>query len=272
MRGNVCCLGSINVDVTLRLDRLPQSHEKVAARAVHLGGGGSACNTAVWLARQGARVRMLGWVGDDVLGAFALRDLAAEGVDVAGVKILRAASPLAVCLAPQNDKRIVTSPVIDAPWTPDDVLPFAGDAEWLHTTVGDAAFLARARGSRRLSLELDGRYDPAFARTADYIFTNQDELARALATADPLGLIMEKHAADAAVWFVTDGQQGAKIVSGGRAQTIVAIPVEPLDRTGGGDAFNAGVISGLLSGVDHATAAARGLQLAAQAITRLGAR
>ncbi len=277
MRGYVCCMGSINLDVTLRLDRLPDRHEKLAARETAIGGGGSASNTAVWLSRQGLSVRMIGWVGDDPLGAFALSDLQANGVETSGVKILPVASPIAVCLSPPNDKRIITSPVRDAPWTPHDVPDFIEEAAWLHTTARDLDFLSRAKNLGRrlpsiLSLELDGRYDPAFASAADYLFTNHDELTRALGTSDPISFISERHGADAAVWFVTHGENGAKVISAGEVETVAVAPVEPIDRTGGGDAFNAGVIAALLSRETPKAAAAAGLQLAARAISRLGAR
>ncbi len=220
---------------------------------------------------------MLGWVGDDLLGAFALRDLQANGIETSGVKLLPVASPIAVCLAPPNDKRIITSPVSDAAWTPYDVTDFAEEVAWLHTTVGDLDFLSRARNSGRrppttLSLELDGRYDPAFATAANYLFTNHDELTRALGTSDPIGFITQRHEADAAIWFITHGENGAKVISAGEVETVAIAPVEPIDRTGGGDAFNAGVIAALLLLGNPKSAAVAGLQLAAQAITRLGAR
>jgi sugar/nucleoside kinase (ribokinase family) len=277
MQGSVFCLGSINVDVTLCVDRLPDQHEKLAARAAKVGGGGSASNTAVWLSRQGLSVRMLGWVGDDALGALALRELQANGVDTRRVKVLPAPSPVAVCLATPDDKRIITSPVVDAPWTPYDVAEDVIDADWLHTTVCDAAFLQRAKSLCRkqgavLSVELDGRYDPAYPKVSNYLFSNHDELARALGTSDLIGFITERHGTDPATWFVTRGEKGAWVISGGRVGAVEANHVEPIDRTGGGDAFNAGVIAALSSGTDPKSAAAAGLALAAQAISRLGAR
>ena len=277
MGGYVCCLGSINVDVTLRLDRLPERHEKLTAREAMIGGGGSAANTAVWLSRQGLKVRMAGWVGKDVLGAFALADLQANGVETSGVETLPVASPFAVCFAPPDDKRILLSPVVDAPWTPYDAAAFGEDVAWLHTTVCDSDFLLQARRSARnpemtLSLEMDGRYNPAFANAANYLFSNYDELARTLGTRDPIDLIAERHKADAAIWFVTHGEHGATVISAGQTNKVAIDPVEPVDRTGGGDAFNAGVIAALFSGADAHSAAVAGLQLAALAISRLGAR
>jgi alpha-D-ribose-1-phosphate 5-kinase (ADP) len=272
----VCCLGSINVDVSLRLDRLPEQHEKLVAHEARVGGGGSAANTAVWLSRQGLSVEMRGWLGDDALGMFALADLRANGVDTRGVKMLPIASPIAVCLAPPDDKRIIISPIVEAPWTPYDLGDSFEDVDWLHTTNYETVFLRHAKSSGRkrgtlLSLELDGRYDPAFPSIADYLFTNADELARRLGTADLAGFITEKHGADPATWFVTQGMDGAMIIGGGKIETVTAIPIEPVDRTGGGDAFNAGVIAALLSGADPRSAAMAGLRLAAQALGRLGA-
>ena len=272
----ICCLGSINADVTVRLDRLPDRHEKIAARETRVGGGGSAANTAVWLSRQGLSVRMLGWVGDDPLGQLALADLRANGVDTCGVKVLPVASPIAICLSPPDDNRIIVSPVIAAPWSPHDVVDRIAGANWLHTTLCEISFLREARGAldatqAALSLELNGRYEPAFASLADYLFTNSDELARRLKTDDPVGFIQEKHAADRAAWFVTQGVKGVTIITRGRVTTAAATPVEPVDRTGGGDAFNAGAIAALATGADVSSAARAGLSLAAQALLLLGA-
>jgi ribokinase len=274
MRDRVFCLGSINADITLRLDRLPLEHEKLAAREVALGGGGCAANTAVWIARQGAPTAMLGWVGDDPLGDMALRDLAAEGVDTAGVARLRAPSPVAVCLATPDGKRIVTSPIIDAPWRPDDAAAHLAANAWLHTTVRDVAFLTRVRAAHApvLSVELDGAYDPRLASVADYIFTNADELSRATGSEDVGAFVAKTHGADRATWFVTRGARGALAIARGRIDTVSGPVVAPVDRTGGGDAFDAGVVVALFGGADALTAAAAGLKLAARAITRLGAR
>ena len=162
----ICCLGSINADVTVRLDRLPDRHEKISARETRVGGGGSAANTAVWLSRQGLSVSMLGWVGDDPLGQLALSDLRANGVDTCGVKVLPVASPIAVCLSPPDDNRIIVSPVIAAPWSPFDVVDLFADADWLHTTICEAAFLRRRekRARRAASCSLSGVERPLRSR------------------------------------------------------------------------------------------------------------
>lgn len=272
----VACIGGINIDLTARLDRLPRHHEKHPACAIKVDGGGSASNTAVWLARSGMGVRMHGWVGADPLGKFALEDLYANGVDTRYVETIPTQTPLALCLALPDDKRIITTPFLNAPWDPVDCLEDIGNAAWVHTTVCDRTFLNCARSTTAntaipLSLDLGGGYEACFATFASHLFANFDELSCVLETNDPLTFIAQKHRDDGAVWFVTMGDRGAAIVKAGNVTAAAVAPVEPIDRTGGGDAFNAGVIAAMLSGADEQEAALRGLQLAAQAIVRLGA-
>ena len=81
---SVLVAGSINVDITVRADRLPAPGETVAGGRLERAGGGKGANQAVAAARAGAAVALVGAVGDDDLGADALAALRAEGVDVDG--------------------------------------------------------------------------------------------------------------------------------------------------------------------------------------------
>ena len=64
------CVGSLNVDVTFQLSRMPEEHEKLRCPDSAMTSGGSAANTAYWLARFGAETQMLGCVGEDAFGDF----------------------------------------------------------------------------------------------------------------------------------------------------------------------------------------------------------
>lgn len=75
------CAGSLNVDLTFPVERLPAEHEKLRCRGSALHYGGSAANTAYWLARLEQPVQMLGCVGDDPFGSLAVAALAEVGVD-----------------------------------------------------------------------------------------------------------------------------------------------------------------------------------------------
>src|SRR3954452_5614383 len=85
MRGTVLVVGSVNVDIVVTLERLPAPGETVIGGRLARGGGGKGANQAVAAARAGARVRLVGAVGDDEFGAAAVAELEAEGVDVGAV-------------------------------------------------------------------------------------------------------------------------------------------------------------------------------------------
>jgi len=79
--GSVTVLGSLNMDLVVAVERFPRPGETIAGRSFETIPGGKGLNQAVAAARAGARVRMIGAVGDDAFGS-QLRALAtAEGID-----------------------------------------------------------------------------------------------------------------------------------------------------------------------------------------------
>ena len=88
--------GNINYDILFPLDRLPGTHEKMTCEGAAIGYGGSAANTAHWLAKLGVQVVLAGAVGNDALGKAHLEALHGAGVMTRGVQIVDSASGLAV--------------------------------------------------------------------------------------------------------------------------------------------------------------------------------
>src|SRR4051794_25390369 len=84
-RAHVIVAGSINADLVVTLPRLPAAGETVAGGEFSRHGGGKGANQAVAAARMGARVTMVGAVGDDDLGSDAIAALEAEGIDASAV-------------------------------------------------------------------------------------------------------------------------------------------------------------------------------------------
>ena len=74
-------VGSINVDLTARAERLPQAGETVGGGRLVREAGGKGANQATAAARLGAAVRMIGAVGTDADGAWMREELDAAGVD-----------------------------------------------------------------------------------------------------------------------------------------------------------------------------------------------
>ena len=75
-------VGSANVDLVARCERLPRPGETVTDADFARMPGGKGANQAVAAARLGARTRFVGRIGTDDL---VLRSLECEGIDTSGV-------------------------------------------------------------------------------------------------------------------------------------------------------------------------------------------
>src|SRR6516165_7669684 len=85
-RPQVTILGSLNMDISVTVPRLPAPGATVLGSAARFSPGGKGANQAVAAARLGAGVRMAGCVGDDEFGRQLLAALRADGVDAGGVR------------------------------------------------------------------------------------------------------------------------------------------------------------------------------------------
>ncbi|MGH2676214.1 MAG: PfkB family carbohydrate kinase, partial [Actinomycetota bacterium] len=75
MGGAVVVVGSVNVDLVVRVRGLPAPGETVTGGSFHRAPGGKGGNAAVASARLGAPTRIVGLIGPDDLGEEARRDL-----------------------------------------------------------------------------------------------------------------------------------------------------------------------------------------------------
>jgi len=238
--------------------------------------GGSAAITAVAAARLGLRVGLAAAVGDDPAGEFMLAQLATAGVDCAAVVVRRGvATGMTVALSRGSDRAILTALGAMPTLTASDIdAALLSRARHVHVSSyfllertlgpGLAALLAAARrGGARTSL--DTNWDPAELWTDDQLrgvlaqvdlllpneteamlLSGQPDLARAVAALTAMGLGVA----------VKRGAQGALCADGARSTEPARVPAPELpdgqviDATGAGDCFNAGLIAGLLGGLD----------------------
>ena len=82
----IVVLGSINMDLVVRAERMPRPGETLRGEQFVTVPGGKGANQAAAAARQGASVAMIGRVGADSFGPVLLDNLRAQGVDVAHVR------------------------------------------------------------------------------------------------------------------------------------------------------------------------------------------
>ena len=120
---DVLVVGSLNMDLRIRTPRLPAPGETLTGSGFDTDGGGKGANQAVAAARQGARVAMLGAVGQDAHGAALLAALQADGIDTHAVERI-AGTPsgtAAILLMPDGENSIVVIPGANHALTPERV-------------------------------------------------------------------------------------------------------------------------------------------------------
>jgi len=258
-RPSVCVVGSANVDLVARCERLPRPGETVTDAEFERIPGGKGANQAVAAARLGARTSFVGRIGADDL---VLRSLEAEGVNVAGVRRDEGESGVALILVDATGENvIVVAPGANARLTAADVAVVDDDAVLCQLEIpveAVAAAAAQARGLFCLNAAPAAAVAPEVLRRADLVVVNRYELE---ALAETPRLVALTLGAEGAV-LLEDGEEVAR---------AAPPPVTAVDGTAAGDAFCAALLVSLLEGRDRLEALRRGCAAGAIAASRPGA-
>lgn len=275
--GRVVVVGSVNVDLTVTVDRLPGPGETVTGGTLAQHDGGKGGNQAVAAARLGAPTAFIGAVGDDAFGDRARAALAGDGVEIDGVAVLAgqatgvafilvdAAAENLIAVASGTNMALTpalaTAALARAALGPGDVLLVSHEIPT--ATVRAALEAGRAAGATTILNPAPAHgLDPASLAAADILTPNEGELAILREVGSPAG----------ATWLVTLGAAGARLESGGEATQLAAWSVTPVDTVGAGDTLNGALAAGLASGLALTDAAARAVAAASLSVTRPGAR
>jgi ribokinase len=243
-------VGSINLDLVARVDELPRPGETVAGSGFLRVPGGKGANQAVAAARLGARVRMVGAVGDDAFADEALTGLRQAGVELELTSTGTTGIAL-IFVAADGENQIVVVPGANA-----DVPPSSpGGAVLCQLEVPDAVVHAAAEGAEFFALNAA----PArpFELEPDLLIVNRLE---------------HEVVSRGRLVAVTYGAEGATLFEDGREVARAAPPpVEAVDGTAAGDAFAACLVVSLLEGLARQEALTRACAAGALAATRFGA-
>ena len=283
----IVVVGSLNLDLVARVERMPRPGETVLALGYAEHPGGKGANQAVAAARAGARVAMVGRVGHDDAGRRLRDGLLQDGIDVAEVRLVEAPTGRALIEVDEGGQnRIVVVPGANHAWRADD-LPrdVLDEAELVivqrevpDDVVAGAIHRARAAGARvLLNLAPAGPIAPEALGDVDVLVVNESEAAELAGrsedevAADPLGAArdLSQRVRDQVV--VTLGAQGA--VHAGRTGEgrVAGFPVEAVDTTAAGDAFVGALAARLAEGAKVGDAVRFACAAGAEAATRAGA-
>jgi ribokinase len=290
MQKPIVVVGSINLDLVVGADRIPEIGETVIGNSFNTFHGGKGANQAVAVAKLGYPVALVGNVGSDSFGTQLRNGLKDSGVDTAYVNTVEGASGVAlITTGLHGENNIVVVPGANGKLTPQLLEKAAAILEragfllaQLEVPLETVEYLARFAERHNIPLMLD----PAPARELSekllhrisWLTPNETEtrqLIRAhMENDDQDDDAMAERLLD---WGVKNvllklGSRGCLIAQGALAkQRVSAFSVNALDTTAAGDAFNAGFAVGLVRGFSVARSAALASAVAAISVTRPGA-
>ncbi|CAH0281796.1 PfkB family carbohydrate kinase [Roseomonas sp. CECT 9278] len=260
----VICLGNVVADHTFRVEDVPAPPAKIAARGYSIGPGGMAANAAIAAVRLGGRAAFWGRVGEDMNGEPLAEALAAEGVDVTGLRrVPGGRTPVgAVLVDPRGERTIISfrgsGLGTDPGWLPLDRLKGAGalccDPRWPEG-VAAAAAAARAAGvpvvldgersETRILVDLVPRVDHA-------IFSVPGIANYAPGRGPEEGLRQALASGPVKVAAVTQGEKGVLWMAAGddKPTRTPAFAVEATNTTGAGDVFHGAYALAVAEGMD----------------------
>ncbi len=266
-------IGSLNIDLVTHVQRHPRPGETLTGSDLVRVAGGKGANQAVSAASHGARVAMVGHVGDDDGGRAYRARLERLGLDVDLVVTdpERATGHALIVVSADGENTIVIAPGANASDRWPDTLRRAldeltsDDVVLLQQEIPPDVIVAAIRGAHGKGARVVVNMAP-FAPLPDDVVALVDTVIvnehEALQLADA-GLVP-------ASTVTTFGAKGA--AWDGEQRQGPAVPAEEVvDTTGAGDAFCGALCAALAAGADESAALAAGLAAGAEAVQHEGA-
>lgn len=255
--------GSINLDIAIRVTRLPLPGETVLGSRALVSPGGKGANQAHAARLFGATTRLVGAVGHDGFAANALQQLRESGVDLSAVRSLDEADTglATIAVADGGENSIIVAPganrLAQADWVSPQLLSTTRMLLLqMEVPIEQSMRLARRAKESGCHVMLnaapmaDARAIEAAA--IDTLIVNETEMAQLCSAWHGMGV----RPAEQAAWFarhwairvvVTLGAEGAHCVNAaGRQVHCGGLAGEVTDTTGAGDTFT-GVFAAALA-------------------------
>lgn len=289
MAVHIVVVGSTNIDMVVRVPRIPGPGETVLGGEFRMAAGGKGANQAVAAARLGACVTFVARVGADRLGEEALEQFRAEGIRTEYVlRDPEAAHGVALVMVdPNGENAIAVAPGANARLAPEDVErareAFAAcdlvllQLEVPLPTVERAVDLARALGKRVVLNPAPYHRLPAALLSRIDILTPNETEAEMLLGGGEAGLGGIAATAEELLRrgvgrvVVTLGKEGVFVVAPEAQYHVPGRRVKAVDTTAAGDAFSAALAVAVAEGREFREAVRFAVCASALSVTRMGA-
>lgn len=249
-------IGSANVDLTVRLDRLPQLGETVSGGEFYTSFGGKGANQAVAAHKAGVEVRFLAKVGNDQNGKAIIEHLEALGLTTEGIlrDELHHTGVALITVDRKGNNAIAVAPGSNWALTEEDIHRAESLISWGEVvliqfevpllTVREALRLAKDHGLMTIVNPAPARPVPEEILSLADILTPNEVEAGTLTGVSVEDLDQASRAArkllksGAGQVVVTLGKGGSCWAQKERVQSFSSFPVAAVDSTAAGDAFN----------------------------------
>jgi ribokinase len=283
----IAVVGSLNIDLVAYTARVPNAGETVIGDRFQMGFGGKGANQAVMAARLGARVSMVGALGDDVYAGMTADNLIGQGVDAAHVARVAGSSGVApIWVEPDGTNRIIVVPGANDAVDPEAAADAIRSMDGVDVVIGQLEIPQRVtaaafKAARDLGVVTilnpapAAPLDPELVAASTWLIPNETEFG-ILAGVDRLDpeddrAIVAYAGGVTPRLLLTLGARGAALATpAGAVQRVAATPVTPVDTTGAGDAFVGAFAVGLAAGLDEVAAVRLGIACASDSVTRTG--
>lgn len=285
----VVIVGSLNADLVVGLERMPDPGETVMGTSFERHPGGKGLNQAVAAARLGARVFMIGSVGSDDTGSWLRSVAVAEGIDASHITAAEGASGTALIevdatgmnriVVVSGANATVTAEQVEAALRAiDDIAVVMCQGETPPDSIEAAMRVGKELGATTILNPAPVReFSTATLAHVDVIVPNEHEAAElsghsTTQTAD---------ADEVARWFNQQGIHTAVITRGSHGSvwhsaahgsgSMGVFHVDAIDTVAAGDAFCGGLATGLAEGKSLPEALRLASASGALATTKAGA-
>lgn len=288
MTGRVVVVGSLNQDLVVNLERMPDSGETVFGTSLDRNAGGKGLNQAVAAARLGVPVSMVGSISHDSAGDFLLRVVQDEGIEHSGVARVEGLAGTAVIeVDAAGANRIIVIPGANATVNGDQVRAALAGIDDIAVVLtqgevpADAVHAALEVGrERRATTILNPApvqdYPDELYQLVDIAIPNEHEVElltghRTTTSVDATAAARILAERGARTVIVTRGSRGSVWATLTRSGSCGAFPILPVDTVAAGDAFCGGLAAALAEGRSMAEALRWGSAAGALAATVAGA-
>jgi ribokinase len=286
----ITVIGSLNMDLVTYVTRLPKNGETIIGKEFKQAPGGKGANQADAIAKLGIPVKMLGGVGDDLIGKSLLAALHSDGVEISQIVRFKDV-PTGIATVNVDDDGnnfIIVAPGANYRFLPESVqnniIEVIQDSDIIVTqleipleTVRYVLRLAKEFGKTTILNPAPAcAVDDALLSDVDFLIPNETELellsgmsiqneAEIIAAAR----LMINRGVQAVI--VTLGSKGCIYVNSVCSQSYKTYQVEAVDTTAAGDSFIGAMAVALSEGKPIKEAISFAMAVGALTVTKKGA-